>query len=129
MPFGLRNAPRTFQRFMHEVLFGLPDCFVYMDDILIASRTPQEHLLHLELKLVLEILNSFGLRISLSKSMFSASEVMFPGNLISGDGIRPDPERVKTIMEFKRPTTVQEFRRFLGVINFYRRHIPHGAEN
>lgn len=95
MPFGLRNAPSTFQRFIHNVLSELPYCFVYIDDILIASRTAEEHTEHL--KVVFERLNSYGLRINISNQYHGVEEVTFLGFLISGDGIRPDSDRVKLI--------------------------------
>ncbi|GBN05579.1 Transposon Ty3-I Gag-Pol polyprotein [Araneus ventricosus] len=77
MSFGLKNAPATFQRFIHEVLRGLDFVFPYLDDILIASKSNQEHEIHLNL--VLERLNTFGLRINISKSVFAVEEIEFFG--------------------------------------------------
>ncbi|KAG8160098.1 hypothetical protein JTE90_002444, partial [Oedothorax gibbosus] len=78
MTFGLRNAAQTFQRFMHSVLRGLEFCFVYLDDILIASRSKEEHLSHL--KIVFEKLQQFGLTLNLSKCHFAQPE-MEPNNV------------------------------------------------
>ncbi|GBO39378.1 Uncharacterized protein K02A2.6 [Araneus ventricosus] len=81
MSFGLKNAPATFERFIHEVLRGLDFVFPYLDDILIASKSNQEHEIHLNL--VLERLNTFGLRINISKSVFAVKEIKFLGYLIT----------------------------------------------
>ncbi|UYV85023.1 hypothetical protein LAZ67_X004325 [Cordylochernes scorpioides] len=81
MSFGLRNATATFQRFMHEVLRNLDFAFIYLDDILVASKTEEEHYSHLET--LFSRLNSYGLRINLSKSKFLVQEIDFLGYLIT----------------------------------------------
>ena len=84
MPFGLRNAPSTFQRFINDVFRGLDFIFAYLDDCLIASTSIQEHRKHLEI--VFERLSKFGLRINVSKSIIGVEEVEFLGNLITAEG-------------------------------------------
>ena len=75
MPFGLRNAAQTFQRFMDQVLRGLDFCYVYIDDVLIASNTPEEHKVHL--RLVLQRFEQYGILINPAKCVFGASELHF----------------------------------------------------
>ncbi|GBN97182.1 Transposon Ty3-I Gag-Pol polyprotein [Araneus ventricosus] len=127
MSFGLKNAPATFQRFIHEVLRGLNFVFPYLDDILIASKSNQEHEIHLNL--VLERLNTFGLRINISKSVFAVEEIEFLGYLITPQGSRPLPDKVQAIMNYKRHENIQDLRTFLGILNFYRRYLKDAAKN
>ncbi|GBM55290.1 Transposon Ty3-G Gag-Pol polyprotein [Araneus ventricosus] len=127
MIFGLKNAPATFQRFIHEVLRGLDFVFPYLDDILIASKSNQEHEIHLSL--VLERLNTFGLRINISKSVFAVEEIEFLGYLITPQGSRRLPDKVQAIMNYKRPENIQDLRTFLGILNFYRRYLKDAAKN
>ncbi|GBM73446.1 Transposon Ty3-I Gag-Pol polyprotein [Araneus ventricosus] len=127
MSFGWKNAPSTFQRFIHEVLRGLDFVFPYLDDILIASKSNKEHEIHLNL--VLERLNTFGLRINISKSVFAVEEIEFLGYLITPQGSRPSPDRVQAIMNYKRPENIQDLRTFLGTLNFYRRYLKDAAKN
>ncbi|GBN40108.1 Transposon Ty3-I Gag-Pol polyprotein [Araneus ventricosus] len=124
--FGLKNAPATFQRFIHEVLRGLDFVFPYLDDILIASKSNQEHEIHLNL--VLERLNTFGLRINISKSVFAVDEIEFLGYLITPQGSRPLPDKVQAIMNYKRPENIQDLRTFLGILNFYHRYLKDAAK-
>ncbi|GBN82559.1 Transposon Ty3-G Gag-Pol polyprotein [Araneus ventricosus] len=111
MSFGFKNAPATFQRFIHEVLRGLDFVFPYLNDILIAFKSNQEHEIHLNL--VLERLNTVGLRINISKSEFAVEEIEFLGYLITPQGSRPLPEKVKAIMNYKRPENIQDLEHFL----------------
>ncbi|GBN81465.1 Transposon Ty3-I Gag-Pol polyprotein [Araneus ventricosus] len=127
MSFGLKNAPATFLRFIHEVLRGLDFVFPYLDDILIASKSNQEHEIHLNL--VLERLNTFGLRIHISNSVFAVEEIEFLGYLITSQGSRPLPDKVQAIMNYKRPENIQDLRTFLGILNFYRRYLKDAAKN
>lgn len=126
MSFGLRNAPSTFQRFINGVLNGLNFVFPYLDDILIASKSVEEHRHHLQL--VLERLSKYGLRINMTKSVIGVDELEFLGYLITPSGSRPLPEKVQAIKEYKLPETVSDLRTFLGLINFYRRYLPNAAE-
>lgn len=127
MSFGLRNAAQTFQRFLDEVLRGLDCCFSYIDDILVFSRSKAEHLEHLEK--VFKKLQDYGLLINEGKCEFGQSEVTFLGFHISQQGTRPLDDKIKAIQEFPPPQTVNGLRRFLGMLNFYRRFIPHAASD
>lgn len=126
MPFGLRNAGQTFQRFIDQVLHGLPFCFVYMDDLLIASADEEEHLQHL--RSVFHRLEEHGLVISLSKCKFMVPSVDFLGHHVDPDGIHPLPEKVQAIVDVSPPQTLRDLRRFIGLVNFYRRFIPQCAK-
>lgn len=126
MPFGLCNAAQTFQRFINDILHDLHFCFVYLDDILIASTNQEEHLQHV--KILLTRLNEYGIVINIRKCIFGVEEINFLGFTINKFGIKPTESKVSTIRNFKQPKTVSELKRFLGMINFYRRFIPHAAE-
>lgn len=126
MGFGLRNAAQTFQRFIDEILGDLEFCFPYLDDILIASCSTNEHEHHL--RQVFERLKEHGVLINSSKCVFGQPEVTFLGHKISNAGTTPLPEKVQAIMDFPRPTSINELRRFLGMLNFYRRFLPHAAQ-
>lgn len=125
MTFGLCNAAQTFQRFINQVLFGLEFCVPYFDDVLIASSSEQEHLEHL--RLVFERFQEFGVSLNPSKCVFGQPKVSFLGHEISSDGVRPLPERTSAIQSLPEPQTVQELRRFLAMLNFYRRFLPRAA--
>lgn len=125
--FGLCGAAQTFQRFMNEILGDLPYCYVYLDDILIFSETEEEHKVHL--RIIFEKLNDYGLTINTSKCVFGVQELSFLGHLISRDGITPLPDKVESIINYPRPKTIKDLRRFLGLINFFRRFLPRVAHN
>lgn len=125
MPFGLRNAAQTFQRFLHSILRDMPWAFPYIDDILVASSSAEEH--HQHLKLLFQRLNQFKININGPKCVLAEAQVPFLGYLVSKDGIKPLEDRILSIKQFPQPTTVQELRRFLGIINFYRRCLPNSA--
>lgn len=122
MPSGLRNKGQTFQRLMNGILQELPFAFVYIDNILIASRTKEEHLLHL--RAVFKKLKDNRLIIRPDKCLFGRSEIAFLGHLVSLNGISPIPEKVRVIQEFPRPTAVHGLTQFLGLLNFYHHFIP-----
>ncbi|GBM66659.1 Transposon Ty3-G Gag-Pol polyprotein [Araneus ventricosus] len=126
MTFGLRNAAQTIQRLMNNALQGLDFCFVYIDDLLIASSSLEEHLDHL--KQVFDRLRKFGLVLNRDKCVFAVENLSFLGHKIDKYGITPLPEKVKAISNFPRPKTVQDLRRFLGMLNFFRRFLPQAAQ-
>ena len=95
MPFGLRNAAQTFQRFMDQVLRCLNFCNVYIDDVLIASQTPEEHRNHL--RLVLQRFNEYGILINPTKCMLGVHELHFLGHYVTQHGVSPLSEQVQTI--------------------------------
>ena len=125
MPFGLRKAAQTFQRFIDQVLHGLPFVYAYIDDLLIASSSPDEHLAHL--RLVLKRLHDHGILINEAKSTFGVPELDFLGFHVDSSGIRPLESKIQAIRDFPQPPNQQKLREFLGLVNFYRRFIPNGA--
>ena len=123
MPFGLTGAPASFQRFMNDTLRDYLDtfCTAYLDDILIYSKTREEHTRHV--CLVLEKLRDAGLFAKLSKCEFAVPETKFLGIIVGRDGLRMDPDKVKTIVDWETPTCVTDVQAFIGFANFYRRFI------
>ena len=124
MPFSLCNAPATFQRLMQRVLAGLEwrTCFVYLDDILVASRSFEEHLQHL--REVFTRLRDAGLRLKPRKCSLLRDEVPFLGHIISTDGVRPDPAKIEKVQRYPAPTDATQVRQFLGLASYYRRFMP-----
>ena len=122
-PFGLCNAPSTFQRYINDLLYDILDDFVtaYLDDILIYSKTRDEHIQHV--REVLKRLQSAGLQIDLKKSEFFTKRTRYLGLIITPNGIEMDPEKVHTISSWEPPNTLRQLQRFLGFANFYRRFI------
>ncbi|XP_015119645.1 uncharacterized protein LOC107042905 [Diachasma alloeum] len=127
MPPGLRNASRTFQRHMDNILRGLDFVGCYIDDLIVASETHEEHLQHLQQ--VFSILRQHKLSLNTSKWEFGKEEVTYLGYTINKDGYKAPSSRVEAIISFPRPETVTDLRRFLGMVNYYRKSIPHAAES
>ena len=125
MPFGLRNAAQTFQRLMNTVLQGLPFAFVYIDDILVASADEAEHFRHL--REVFERLQQHGLVIRPEKCEFGKASLDFLGYHVSSSGIQPTKKKVAALASFPEPKTVKQLQRFLGMLNYYHRFVPHAA--
>lgn len=126
MTFGLRNAGQTFQRFVDEMTRGLDFIYAYLDDFLVFSPDEISHKEHL--RQLFERLRDYGMVINTSKCVFGASEVTFLGYKVSSAGIKPLESKVEAISKFPLPKTVKELRRFLGMINFYRKFIPNAAK-
>src|ERR1700755_2369439 len=125
MPYGLRNAAQTFQRFMDSVLRGLPFCCAYLDDLLIASSSPEQHKSHLQA--VFTRLQEFGIRVNPDKCVLGVPSLTFLGHTISPSGVLPLQDRVSAIRQFPLPETQRQLRQFLGMITFYHRFIPSAA--
>lgn len=123
MPFGLANAPSTFQHFVNDVLRPYLDvfCTAYIDDILIFSDSLEEHKKHVNL--VLEALSNAGLQLDVDKCEFHKTEVLYLGLIISTNGISMDPEKVSAIVDWETPQNTTDVRAFIGFSNFYRRFI------
>ncbi|KAL7853106.1 hypothetical protein SRHO_G00188910 [Serrasalmus rhombeus] len=123
MPFGLCNAPGTFQRLM-ERLFGDQQCqslLLYLDDIVIFSSTVTQHLERLDL--VLGRLQHEGLKAKLEKCFFFQREVSYLGHVISDQGVATDPSKIQAVAGWRTPSTVSELRSFLGFSSYYRRFV------
>ena len=123
MPFGLCNAPGTFQRLM-ERMFGAQHCqtlLLYLDDIIVFSSSVEEHLSRMDV--VLSRLEQEGLKAKLEKCMFFQKEVQYLGHVISQEGVSTDPSKVSAVADWPRPTTVTELRSFLGFASYYRRFV------
>jgi len=127
MPFGLRNAAQTFQRHINNALKGLDFVFAYIDDILIASTSEDEHEKHL--RIVFDRLRKANLVINVSKCHFGKKSSIFLGHTINADGLKPPEHKVEVIRNFAQPEVAKHLKKFLGMINFYRPFIPHAAEN
>ncbi|KAL4278247.1 hypothetical protein GQ457_03G020180 [Hibiscus cannabinus] len=123
MPFGLTNAPAAFMDLMNRVFHEYLDQFVvlFIDDILVYSRTEEDHDRHL--RLVLQTLLENQLYAKLSKCEFWIREVVFLGHVVSSEGIRVDPKKVEAIVNWKQPTSVTEIRSFLGLAGYYWRFV------
>lgn len=124
MPFGLTNAPATFQNFMNDIFRPYIDKFVnvYLDDILVFSKTKEEHVQHL--KKVLDVLKENKLVANLKKCEFFKTELDFLGYKLDAKGIHITDEKVRAVKEFPIPKTVKECQRFLGMTNYYRKFVP-----
>lgn len=123
MPFGLQNAPSTFQRLM-TCCFGdlnFTHLLIYLDDLIIFSKTFNEHLERLQL--VFDRLREHGLKLKPSKCQLVRKEVQCLGHLVSAKGIRTDPEKISRVKDWARPTNRKEVLQFLGFAGYYRRYV------
>lgn len=123
MPFGLKNAPSTFQRMMNLVLTGLQGlhCYIYLDDCIIYSHDLESHVKKLEL--VFSKLREANLKLQPDKCEFLRREVAYLGHVITDNGVSPNPEKVKAISQFPTPKTAKDIKSFLGLTGYYRRFI------
>lgn len=124
MPFGLKNAPSTFQRLMTNMLGDLLNdtCLVYLDDIIVYSTSLQDHLE--KIRKVFDRLKSHNFKIQLDKSEFLQKRVNYLGHVLSDKGLEPNEEKIKAVKEFPIPTTQKEIKSFLGLLGYYRKFIP-----
>ncbi|BHF71159.1 hypothetical protein SprV_0401421400 [Sparganum proliferum] len=125
MPFGLRNAAQSFQRFTDEILRSLPFAYAYINDILVASSSAEEHASHL--RLIFDRFQQHGLQLNVDKCVFGVNSLDFLGHHVNQHGLTPLIEKVQCILSFPVPNTLTQLRRFIGLINYYRRFIPHCA--
>jgi hypothetical protein len=136
LPFGLRGAAQTFQRFMNVQLQDLENItsetgeksslFCYIDDIIIASENEEVHKKHLDK--IFRKFNEIGLTIKLSKCQLGQEQVDFLGYTVSAEGLTPRGDKTKAIADYPKPQTVEQLRRFLGMVNFYRAHLGKAAD-
>ncbi|GFT63530.1 retrovirus-related Pol polyprotein from transposon 17.6 [Trichonephila clavipes] len=122
-PFGLCNAPATFERMMDNLLrhFKWTMCLCYLDDIIVFSETFEDHLIRL--RFVLKCLQEAGLKLNSKKCLFAAQEVKILGHLVSSNGVRPDPDKIKAVRNFPTPKNIHDIRSFLGLCSYFRRFI------
>jgi transposase InsO family protein len=123
MPFGLKNAPATFQRIIQTALSDLlyKGAINYLDDFIIYTETFEEHIELL--REVFKRLRQHNIKLKLSKCFFAKSEVEYLGHIISHNTVKPSPRKIEAVKEFPIPKTVREVRRFLGLTGYYRRFI------
>ena len=128
LPFGLCNAPSTFQRCMEMILKGLQwiTILIYLDDVIIMSTTFNEHIARLGE--VLSRIKEAGLKLKPSKCELFKPEVLFLGHIAGQDGIRPNPKLVESIRTWKEQTNVKEIQQFIGLCNYYRQYIQNFSE-
>lgn len=127
MPFGLSNAPSTFQSAMNDLFrpFLRKFILVFFDDILIFSNSHSDHVQHL--KLVLQLLHDSKFFAKLSKCIFAVPQVDYLGHVISAAGVQPDPEKIEAILSWPVPKSLTALRGFLGLTGFYRRFVRNYA--
>jgi transposase InsO family protein len=125
MPFGLKNAPATFQRIIQAALSDLlyKGAINYLDDIIIYSATFEEHISLLQE--AFKRLRQHNIKLKLSKCYFVKPEVEYLGHIISFNTVKPSPRKIEAVKQFPMPKTVREVRRFLGLTGYYRRFINH----
>ena len=121
LSFGLTNAPATFQTVMNGIFGSVPFALVYLDDILVFSKTEAEHLEHL--RHVLGLIRENQLYCKLSKCSFFQRELEYLGHLVGAQGVRVNPAKVTAVEQFPRPKNVSELRSFLGLANYFRKFI------
>ena len=121
MPMGLKNSPAQFQRYMASVFRDLPFVSIYIDDVVIWSRTVEEHLQHL--RIVMQRLQREQLYVKGSKVHLCKTAVNFLGHVVSGEGVAPQHKKVEAIADWPTPTNLAEVRSFLGLASFYRKFI------
>jgi len=128
MPFGLNISGSEFQKSMDKVLGPLLHTFVtiYVDDILITSTDENSHYKHI--RTVLTRFKQFNITVNIDKCKFFLKEVPFLGHIISTEGLKMDPEKIKTIQTFKTPSKIKEVQSYLGFINFYRKYVKDFAD-
>ena len=126
VPFGLAQAPAYFQNLMNKVLTGLNFAISYLDDIIIFSETPEQHLKHIQI--VLKRLKEANLKMKKSKCDFFKKELHYLGHLLTRDGIKPQPAKVEALTNLKPPTSAKRVREFLGMVGYYRKFISRFAD-
>ena len=125
-PMGLLGCPASFQRLVEAVVKGIKNVIVYIDDLLIHSKTHKEH--RQQLMEVLYRLQSHGLKANLKKCVFGSTNVAYLGFQLTPDGIKPGKDKLKVVQQAQPPSNVHEIRQFLGLCNFFRSHVRNFAQ-
>lgn len=127
MPFGLCNAPASFQRLMNALFTGLQgiNLQIFIDDVCLATKTWEQHLALIDQ--VLSIVEKNNLKLKGAKCVFGAEEIDFLGHSISSEGIRQSPKKMKALVELDRPCDLKGLRRVIGLFSYYRRFVPRFA--
>ncbi|XP_013136418.1 PREDICTED: uncharacterized protein K02A2.6-like, partial [Papilio polytes] len=115
--YGLASSPGIFQRIMCNLLRGISNVEIFLDDVIIGGKSINEHLEALQE--VFRRLHSSGLKLKTNKCVFLVNEIRYLGYIISRDGIKTDPTKIEAIVKLPRPSNVSELRSFLGILNFY----------
>ncbi|CAJ0601537.1 unnamed protein product [Cylicocyclus nassatus] len=126
MPMGLKGAPATFQRIMDDFKkYIRARVFIYIDDLIITSETPEEHLANIDE--VLGKIEIIGMKLKASKCKFAKEEIKFLGFILSKEGIRPNPDKTKAIDDYSQPINPTDVKSFLGMCSFFRRFVHNFA--
>lgn len=128
MPFGLCNAAQTFQRMINTALRAAIGtiCYVYMDDIVIFSKSFEQHIV--DLQKVIDLLRSANLTLKLTKCKFACNKIEILGHLVDANGIYPQQNKLEAIKKLPAPQSIEEVRRTLGLMGYYRKFMPRFAE-
>lgn len=128
LPFGLTNSPATYQRIMQDVLGDLHmrTCLIYLDDVIIFSKTYEEHLERLSQ--VFKKIEAAGMKLAPKKCKFFHEKVVYVGHQVSREGVEPDPDKVRCISDWAVPKTPEDVRRFLGFAGYYRKFVKDFAK-
>ncbi|XP_055622890.1 uncharacterized protein K02A2.6-like [Toxorhynchites rutilus septentrionalis] len=121
LPPGVKSAPGAFQRIIDSMLAGIPGVKPYLDDILIAGKTQEEH--DRSLNDVLQRIRECGFYLRIEKCRFALPQIKFLGHILDKDGLRPDPTKTRAIFEMSAPTNLSQLRSYLGAINYYGRFV------
>lgn len=126
MQFGLCNVAQTFQCFMDQIVASWDSVFVYVDDVLVSTATLEQH--NQVLEALFKRFREHGLAVNADKCLFAVSSITFLGHVLSSNGLLLIPDRVKAVAEFPQPSSIEQLQEFLGLLNYYRRFVPHAAD-
>ena len=127
MPFGLTNAPATFQRLLNEIFREnlFKHVLIFLDELIVCSETPAEHLEHLEK--ISSKMRAAGLKLKPKKCDLFQTQVNYLGHVLDKTGIRPDPKKLEAVRDWERPKTVTQVRSFAASCNYYRKFVKNFA--